>query len=136
MYFYSFSAFSNENKVAEELYEELRCLVCQNQSIKESDAPLAKDLKLLVLEKLKEGKNKKEIKSFLVNKYGEFILFKPTYSIKNIFLWLAPILFLFFGIILVFRSHKHSKKVIKEDIRLTNSEKKKLRTILNEDHKI
>ena len=85
MYFYSFSAFSNENKVAEELYEELRCLVCQNQSIKESDAPLAKDLKLLVLEKLKEGKNKKEIKSFLVNKYGEFILFKPTYSLKIYF---------------------------------------------------
>ena len=136
MYFYSFSAFSNENKVAEELYEELRCLVCQNQSIKESDAPLAKDLKLLVLEKLKEGKNKKEIKSFLVNKYGEFILFKPTYSLKNIFLWLAPILFLFFGIILVVRSHKYSKKIIQEDIQLSNYEKKKLRTILNEDHKI
>lgn len=136
MYFYSFSAFSNENKIAEELYEELRCLVCQNQSIKESDAPLAKDLKLLVLEKLKEGKNKKEIKSFLVNKYGEFILFKPTYSLKNIFLWLAPILFLFFGIILVFRSHKYSKKIIQEDIQLSNYEKKKLRTILNEDHKI
>ena len=53
MYFYSYASYCNENKVAEELYEELRCLVCQNQSIKESDAPLAKDLKLVVLEQLK-----------------------------------------------------------------------------------
>ena len=118
------------------MYEELRCLVCQNQSLKESDAPLAKDLKMLVLEQLKEGKNKQEIKSFLVNKYGEFILFKPTFSIKNIFLWLAPILFLLFGTLLVFRSYNHSNRNTEDNKELTISEKKKLRTILNEDKNI
>ena len=136
IFLYSFASYCDENKVAEELYEELRCLVCQNQSIKESDAPLAKDLKLIVLEELKKGKNKEEIKSFLVDKYGEFILFRPTYSLKNIFLWLAPIIFLLIGTILVFRSYNYSRKTREEIIDLTVSEKKKLRTLLNEDKKI
>ena len=135
-FLYSFTSYCDENKVAEELYEELRCLVCQNQSIKESDAPLAKDLKLIVLEELKKGKNKEEIKSFLVDKYGEFILFRPTYSLKNIFLWLAPIIFLLIGTILVFKSYNYSRKTREEIIDLTVSEKKKLRTLLNEDKKI
>ena len=136
IFLYSFTSYCDENKVAEELYEELRCLVCQNQSIKESDAPLAKDLKLIVLEELKKGKNKEEIKSFLVDKYGEFILFRPTYSLKNIFLWFAPIICLLIGTILVFRSYNYSRKTREEVIDLTVSEKKKLRTLLNEDKKI
>ena len=136
IFLYSFTSYCDENKVAEELYEELRCLVCQNQSIKESDAPLAKDLKLIVLEELKKGKNKEEIKSFLVDKYGEFILFRPTYSLKNIFLWLAPIIFLLIGSIFVFKSYNYSRKTREEIIDLTVSEKKKLRTLLNEDKKI
>ena len=136
IFLYSFTSYCDENKVAEELYEELRCLVCQNQSIKESDAPLAKDLKLIVLEELKKGKNKEEIKSFLVDKYGEFILFRPTYSLKNIFLWRAPIIFLLIGSIFVFKSYNYSRKTREEIIDLTVSEKKKLRTLLNEDKKI
>lgn len=70
---------------------ELRCLVCQNQSLLESDSELAKDLKSLIHEKFKNGESKKEIKKFLVERYGEFILFKPVLNISNLFLWLAPI---------------------------------------------
>ncbi len=75
--------FDYNNTKAKELYEELRCLVCQNQSLLDSDAPLAIDLKNLVLEKLEEGASNDEIKDFLVERYGEFILLKPTFSLKN-----------------------------------------------------
>lgn len=128
----SYPSFSDQNKIAEELYNELRCLVCQNQSIKESDAPLAKDLKTVVLEQLKNGKNKEEIKSFLVEKYGEFILFKPTFSVKNIFLWIAPIIFLLFAVIILYRFfYFQSKNTNNDDLSI--SEKKKLKNILDED---
>ena len=93
-FFYISVSYSNDVKIAEDLYDELRCLVCQNQSIKDSDAPIAKDLRFIVLEMAKAGKNKNEIKSFLVEKHGEFILFKPTFSLKNYILWLAPLIFL------------------------------------------
>ena len=70
-----------------------------------------------------------------MDKYGEFILFKPTYSLKNIFLWLAPIIFLLLGSILFFRSYNPIRSST-DDIDLTISEKKKLRSILNDDKKI
>ena len=136
IFFNSYPSFSDQNKIAEELYNELRCLVCQNQSIKESDAPLAKDLKIVVLEQLKNGKSKAEVKSFLVEKYGEFILFKPTFSVKNIFLWIAPIIFLLFGIIILYRYFYFQSKNINNDDDLSISEKKKLKNILDEDQNI
>ena len=70
---------------------ELRCMVCQNQSLLESDSELANDLKLLIYEKFKNGESNIEIKKFLVERYGEFILFKPMFNISNLLLWLAPI---------------------------------------------
>jgi len=136
IFFNSYPSFSDQNKIAEELYNELRCLVCQNQSIKESDAPLAKDLKIIVLEQLKNGKSKAEVKSFLVEKYGEFILFKPTFSVKNIFLWIAPIIFLLFGIIILYRYFYFQSKIINNDDNLSISEKKKLKNILDEEQNI
>ena len=89
--------FSNENKNELEvefrkLSSELRCMVCQNQSLLDSDSELAKDLKMLIYEKLKNGESKEEIKKFLVDRYGEFILFKPLLNQTNFLLWIAPIL--------------------------------------------
>ena len=74
------------------LAAELRCVVCQNQSLLESDSQIAKDLKELILDMYLSGKSESEIKLFLVNRYGEFILFKPTFSVVNSILWLAPFL--------------------------------------------
>ena len=74
------------------LAAELRCVVCQNQSLLESDSQIAKDLKEIILDMYLSGKSESEIKLFLVNRYGEFILFKPTFSFVNIILWLAPFL--------------------------------------------
>lgn len=75
----------------------LRCLVCQNQSIDDSDAQLAKDLRLLVRERLVAGDTDDQVESFLVQRYGEFVLLKPTFGAHTLLLWLTPALVLVLG---------------------------------------
>ena len=80
---------------AREISKELRCLVCRNESIDDSSASLARDLRLLVRERLVAGDTDQEVKDYLVDRYGEFVLLKPEFSIANAALWLAgPILFI------------------------------------------
>ena len=125
------NSITKKNKIAYELYEELRCLVCQNQSLLESNAPLALDLKKLVLDKINKGDSKEDIKLFLVDRYGEFILLKPTYSLQNILLWFGPILFLFIGIFITFRFFKRQSKNTEEEIILSKAEENKLKKIID-----
>jgi cytochrome c-type biogenesis protein CcmH len=75
---------------ARALSKELRCLVCQNQSIDDSAAPLARDLRLLVRERLTGGDNDQQVLDFLVARYGEFVLLKPRFAWHNALLWLGP----------------------------------------------
>jgi cytochrome c-type biogenesis protein CcmH len=75
---------------ARALSQELRCMVCQNQSIDDSDAPLAKDLRVLVRERLSAGDSDNQVIDFLVARYGEFVLLKPRLSAHTLLLWLAP----------------------------------------------
>ena len=82
---------------ARRISAELRCLVCQNQSIDDSDAPLARDLRVLVRERLKAGDTDHEVRGFLVARYGEFVLLKPVFSLHTALLWLAPALVLAAG---------------------------------------
>jgi len=119
------------NKAAYELYKELRCLVCQNQSLLESNAPLALDLKKVVMDKIELGQSKNEIKKFLVDRYGEFILLKPKYSIQNILLWLGPILFLFIGFFVTFVFLRKQSMYKEESLPLTNEEENSLKKILD-----
>lgn len=79
---------------ARALSAHLRCLVCQNQSIDDSDAPLAKDLRLLVRERLVAGDSDAEVTTFLVNRYGEFVLLRPPFGTHTLLLWLTPLLLL------------------------------------------
>ena len=79
---------------ARALSAHLRCLVCQNQSIDDSDAPLAKDLRLLVRERLTAGDSDTEVTNFLVARYGEFVLLKPPFGTHTLLLWLTPLLLL------------------------------------------
>lgn len=130
---HSQEALKVNNIEAKELYEELRCLVCQNQSLLDSDAPLALDLKKLVLDKLEEGSSKEEIKEFLVERYGEFILLKPTFTIKNILLWTAPFIFVLFGFFLTFLFLRKKTSQQEEISILSEVEKEKLKKILNRD---
>lgn len=94
---------------ARHISEGLRCLVCQNQSIDDSNAPLARDLRVLVRERLKAGDSDGEVIDFVVARYGEFVLLKPRFTPHTWMLWLAtPVLFLvaLFGIFLAFRRRK------------------------------
>ena len=118
-------------KVAYELYKELRCLVCQNQSLLESNAPLALDLKKVVMDKIELGQSKGEIKKFLVDRYGEFILLKPKYSMQNILLWLGPILFLFIGFFVTFVFLRKQSMYKEEHLPLTKEEENSLKKILD-----
>ncbi|MCC7251019.1 cytochrome c-type biogenesis protein CcmH [Hyphomicrobium sp.] len=79
-------------KRARDISAELRCLVCQNQSIDDSDAPLAHDLRVLVRERLTAGDTDQQVRAFIVDRYGEFVLLKPPFSAATLLLWLMPLL--------------------------------------------
>jgi cytochrome c-type biogenesis protein CcmH len=96
---------------ARNISKNIRCMVCQNQSIDESNAPLAKDLRILIRNKIKDGKKDEEIYKFLTDRYGDFILLKPPFKLNTLALWLLPIIFVLFGIFIVFSHNKKSKKI-------------------------
>ena len=91
-----------EDKV-KKLTLELRCMTCQNQSVDDSDSDFAKDITKIVREKFKEGLNEKEIKVFLTDRYGEYILFKPYFNSKNLLLWVFPFLLVIVSMFVFFR---------------------------------
>jgi Uncharacterized protein involved in biosynthesis of c-type cytochromes len=81
------------------LIQEVRCLVCQNQSVAESNAELAKDLRREIKLQIQDGKSDTEIKRYLLDRYGEFILYEPAFTQKTLFLWFSPVILLlmFYG---------------------------------------
>ena len=95
---------------ARNISKNVRCLVCQNQSIDESAAPLAKDLRILIRKKVKEGHTENEIYKFLTDRYGDFILLKPPLKRITFMLWFLPFVFLAIGIFILSWHHKKSKK--------------------------
>ena len=82
---------------AREISSELRCLVCQNQSIDDSDAPLAKDLRVIVRERLQKGDSDPAVLRYVVDRYGEFVLLRPVFALHTLLLWLTPILAVLLG---------------------------------------
>jgi cytochrome c-type biogenesis protein CcmH len=105
----------------------LRCLVCQNQSIDESEASVAKDLRVLIRDQLTQGKSDSEIVDYLVSRYGDYVLLKPRFSPANYLLWAMPFALLLAGIALAYRRpHKASP----ESDTLTASEKAELDAVL------
>ncbi|MFN3673775.1 MAG: cytochrome c-type biogenesis protein CcmH [Bosea sp. (in: a-proteobacteria)] len=88
---------------ARQISSGLRCLVCQNQSIDDSDAPLAKDLRVLVRERLVAGDSDAAVTSFVVARYGDFVLLSPPVNIRTIGLWAAPFLILLLGLVFIWR---------------------------------
>jgi cytochrome c-type biogenesis protein CcmH len=91
---------------ARTLSRELRCMVCQNQSIDDSDAPLARDLRLLVRERITTGDSDKQVLDFLVARYGEFVLLKPRFELHTLLLWLLTPLLLVGGGIALWWHHR------------------------------
>ena len=116
---------------ARALSVQIRCLVCQNQSIDDSDAELARDLRVLVREKLVEGLSDQEVLEFLVARYGEFVLLKPLLSLKTYVLWGMPFLLLLIGSgVIFFRSKRATRNP--DSATLSKDEKEELSRILEE----
>jgi len=93
-----------------ELTLELRCLVCQNQNLADSDAPLAQDLRKEIYDMMQAGRSNEEIKTFMVDRYGDFVLYKPPVQGNTLALWLAPaVLLLLGGVVVVFIVRKRTR---------------------------
>ena len=116
---------------ARALSEGLRCMVCQNQSIDESDADLARDLRILVRERLKAGDTDKQVIDYIVSRYGEFVLLKPRFELRTLLLWGAPVLLLLAGGLFVFRASRAGR--LAETEALTEQEKAALDTLLKRE---
>ena len=101
-----FSEEANKNKEVD-IFKNLRCLVCQGQSIAESNSDFAQTLKLVVKDKIDEGMSDKEIYNFLINKYGEWIVYKPKINLQNSLLWLIPYIVLILGGIILYMMFKN-----------------------------
>jgi cytochrome c-type biogenesis protein CcmH len=119
---------------ARSLSKELRCMVCQNQSIDDSDAPLARDLRVLVRERLQAGDSDRQVIDFLVARYGEFVLLRPRFSAHTALLWLGPAAILLigaFGLFLVLRRRRaDADAAAAEQAKLTEAEEARLSEIL------
>ena len=114
--------------------KELRCLVCQNQSIDDSDAPLARDLRLLVRERLQTGEKNEEVIAFIVDRYGDFVLLRPPVKASTIALWISPVALLLLGFFLLLTwFRKHKKNVPNEIKPLSDREITKLKAMISRE---
>src|SRR5499433_4595734 len=116
---------------ARSLSKELRCMVCQNQSIDDSDAPLARDLRILVRERLQAGDSDQQVINFLVARYGEFVLLRPRFSWHTALLWFGPATILIigaFGVLVLARRYRATRAAEQET--LTAAEADRLSEIL------
>jgi cytochrome c-type biogenesis protein CcmH len=116
---------------AREISTELRCLVCQNQSIDDSDAPLARDLRIIVRERLQAGDSDTEVRDYLVRRYGDFILLRPPFRTGTLLLWLTPAAVLLLGagaLLLIARRRREPES----EAELTEAERQRIAAIVGE----
>ena len=118
---------------ARNLSRELRCMVCQNQSIDDSDAPLARDLRLLVRERLQAGDGDRQVLDFLTARYGEFVLLKPRFGLHTALLWLLPAGFLAFGAIALLVRLRRQREETPSDAKLSAAEQARLAKLAQGD---
>ena len=103
-YLLSFNLLNaNENELQNKITKNLRCLICQGQSVYDSDSEFANSIKMLVEQKLSEGLDENQINDYLKDKYGEWILYNPEFSKNTYFLWLLPILMFLIGGAIIFK---------------------------------
>ena len=117
---------------ARAISEGLRCLVCQNQSIDDSEAPLAKDLRLLVRERLKQGDSDQQVVDFIVARYGEFVLLKPKFTLHTVLLWLATPAVFAAALLLIWLTYRRRQSAAQASPKLSVNEKRRLRRLLDQ----
>ena len=118
-------------KRAVEISAQLRCLVCQNQSIAESNAELAVDLRRQVNEQIKAGKSDREIVDFMVDRYGDFVLYKPPFNMTTLLLWLGPLVLGVLAVIAFARTLRARNRAIVERP-LTDAERAEAERLLSQ----
>lgn len=121
---------------AREVGKDLRCLVCQNQSIDDSDADLARDLRVLVRERIVAGDSNQEVIDYVVSRYGDFVLLDPPFKLKTYALWLGPGVIILFGIFAVIMFFRRKRDDAVEDAKpeaLSDAEKARLARLIDED---
>jgi len=118
---------------ARDLSERLRCMVCQNQSIDDSDAPLARDLRLLVRERLTKGDSDGQVIDYLVDRYGEFVLLQPKFAAHTLILWLSAPLVLLLGGFALWLTRKRRSVVAAPAAPLSGDEQQAINKILSDD---
>jgi len=121
------------------LTEELRCPKCQNQNIADSNAPIAIDLRNEVHRMILEGNNEDQVIDFMVERYGDFVVYKPKFDTSTYLLWLGPAFIAFLGFIIVFVTARKKRQPASRAANvneLSQEEKKKLNTILSEKEKV
>ena len=117
---------------AREISKGLRCLVCQNQSIDDSDAPLARDLRVLVRDRIEMGETDDQVMKYIVDRYGDFVLLSPPLKLSTMVLWAAPTIFLSIGVFGLFRwFRRRPEENWENQTPLTVEENKKLADALN-----
>jgi cytochrome c-type biogenesis protein CcmH len=119
---------------ARELSRELRCLVCQNQSIEDSNAPLARDLRRIVRERVVAGDSDGAVLDYLVQRYGEWVLLKPRFNAQTLLLWLGPVLLLMLGAGIVFALYRRQARTpVVVAAALDAEEQRRLDALLRDD---
>ena len=116
---------------AQHLSGELRCMVCQNESIEESNAPLAHDLRVLVRQKITEGDSDKQILDYLVARYGEFVLLRPRFETHTLLLWGLPPAALLLGAVAIFFAMRRGKAGTGEPPALTAEEQRRVAALVD-----
>lgn len=120
-----------EEARAQEIMKQLRCLVCQNQSIVDSDAGLAKDIRTIVRERILAGDTDQQVLTFMTERYGDWVLLKPPFDGATIILWLSPLLLLGVGFIIIIRNQRNRKMATSAP--LSDEEQKRIAQLLNEN---
>ncbi len=125
-------SFNDPEKEAlyKELIFELRCLVCQNQNLADSNADLAVDLRRQTFDMIDNGSDKQGVIDYMVARYGEFVLYRPPFTAATLLIWLGPFFFLIASIFILLRIIRNKK--LEKPTRLNQQEQDKIRTLLNE----
>ena len=126
-----FDSSSQESRY-KALIAELRCLVCQNQNLADSNAELARDLRLLTYNMILSGSSDSEIVQFMVSRYGDFVLYRPPFKTSTALLWFAPLILLAGGFIVLFRIFRSQKNINPSNV--SSAHRAQVRKLMQDDH--
>ena len=126
---YSFDNMEKENTY-KRLIAELRCLVCQNQNLADSNAELAQDMRRKTYEMVNQGKNENEIVDFMVTRYGDFVMYRPPVKSTTMLLWYGPLILFFIALAVVIVFYRKQKR--KDEVEITEKQKQRAHSLLDE----